>query len=83
MGYKMDGNETFSYSTGLSESLTRSIKCRITVLPFKTISYTVFDGSWDTGNAIKAKKSHNVCNANQWQICVSLDTNFQRHISFF
>lgn len=55
MGYKMDGNETFSYSTGLSESLKRSIKCRITVLPFKTISYTVFDGSWDTGNAIKAK----------------------------
>lgn len=45
MGYKMDGNETFSYSTGLSESLTRSIKCRITVFPFKTISYTVFDGS--------------------------------------
>lgn len=42
-------------STGLSESLTRSIKCRITVFPFKTISYTVFDGSWDTGNAIKAK----------------------------
>lgn len=55
MGYKMDDNETFSYSTGLSEYLTRSIKCRITVLPFKTISYTVFDGSWDTGNTIKAK----------------------------
>lgn len=55
MGYKMDDNETFSYSTGLNEYLTRSIKCRITVLPFKTISYTVFDGSWDTGNTIKAK----------------------------
>lgn len=55
MGCKMDDNETFSYSTGLSEYLTRSIKCRITVLPFKTISYTVFDGSWDTGNTIKAK----------------------------
>lgn len=51
----MDDNETFSYSTDLSEYLTCSIKCRISMLPFKTILYTVFNDSRDTGSAIKDK----------------------------
>lgn len=55
MGYKMDGNEIFSYSIGLSEFLMCLIKCCIMVFFFKIILYIVFDGFWDIGKVIKVK----------------------------